>query len=288
MHVEARDGAEQGFQVGMARFREDVAHLAGFHHLAPVHDHDFLGDVGDHAQIVGDHQHRHAKLGLKVAEQLEDLRLDGDVEGGGRLVRDQQRRVADQRHGDHRALAETAGKLEGVGVHRALRIGEAHQPQHLHGQLARLGAVHVAVEHDRFADLIADGVERRQRGHRLLEDDRDIAAADRPHLAAVRVQLGDVDGLGELRVGEQDLALGDPGRAGQDAHDGLGHHRLARSGLAHQGYGAARPDPERDTAHRPDDALGNAEFDMQIADAQQISHWASLVGGSRVGNARGR
>ncbi len=24
---------------------------------------------------------------------------------------------------------------------------------------------------------------------------------------------------------------------------------------------------------------------MQIADAQQISHWASLVGGSRVGNA---
>ena len=96
-------------------------------------------------------------------------------------------------------------------------------------------------------------------------------------ISAVRVQLRDVDGLGELRVGEQDLALGDPRRSGQDAHDGLRHHRLARSGLADQRHGAARPHAERDAAHRPDDAFGDAEFDMQIADVQQIGHWASVV-----------
>src|SRR4051794_17658871 len=270
MHVEARDGAEQRLEIGVARIGEDVAHLARFHHLAPVHDDDFLGDVGDHTQIMGDHQHRHAQLDLKVADELEDLRLDGDVEGGGRLVRDQQGRVADQRHGDHGTLAQPAGKLERVGVDGAFGVRETNQPEHFHGQFARLGLVHVAVEHDRFADLVADGVERRQRSHRLLEDDRDIAAADRPHFAAVRVQLGDIDGLWQLGVGQQDLAARDPGGTGQDAHDGLRDHRLARSRLAHQGYGAARPDPERDAAHRPDHALGDAEFDMQIADAQQI------------------
>ena len=48
--------------------------------------------------------------------QLQDLRLDGDVERGGRLVGDQQRRPADQRHGDHRPLAQPARQLEGIAL----------------------------------------------------------------------------------------------------------------------------------------------------------------------------
>ena len=47
---------------------------------------------------------------------LQDLRLDRDVERRRRLVGDQQRRAADQRHGDHRALAQAAGKLERIGA----------------------------------------------------------------------------------------------------------------------------------------------------------------------------
>ncbi len=104
---------------------------AGFLDLAVIHDHDLVGHVGDHAEIMGDHQHRHAELGLEIRHQLQDLRLDGDVERGGRLVGDQQRRPADQRHGDHRALAQAARKLERIGLQRALRIGKAGQAQHL-------------------------------------------------------------------------------------------------------------------------------------------------------------
>ena len=37
-----------------------------------------------------DEQHRHAVLVLQRAQQLEDLRLHGDVERRGRLVGDQQ------------------------------------------------------------------------------------------------------------------------------------------------------------------------------------------------------
>ena len=52
----------------------------------------------------------------RSADQVEDLRLHGDVERGGRLVGDQQLRVADQRHRDHRALPHAAGELVRVVV----------------------------------------------------------------------------------------------------------------------------------------------------------------------------
>ena len=48
---------------------------------------------------------------LQLAEQVEDLRLDGDVERRGRLVGDQELGIAGERHGDHDALAHAAGEL---------------------------------------------------------------------------------------------------------------------------------------------------------------------------------
>ena len=54
---------------------------------------------------------RNAKIAPQLVEQPQDLRLDGDIERGGRLVGDQERRAAHQRHGDHHALAQAAGEL---------------------------------------------------------------------------------------------------------------------------------------------------------------------------------
>ena len=66
------------------------------------------------------------------------------------------------------------------------------------------------MEAQRLCNLIADRVQRRQRGHRLLKDDRNPAAADRPHLRAVARQPRDIDNLPvEPGVGEQDLAPSD-------------------------------------------------------------------------------
>ena len=58
---------------------------------AVMHDHHPVGDVGDHAEIVGDQQEPHPGLAQEIAQELQDLRLDGDVECRGRLVGDQQR-----------------------------------------------------------------------------------------------------------------------------------------------------------------------------------------------------
>ena len=217
LHVEARHRMQQRLQIGMLRVGGNVVQVARLDHLAAIHHDHVVGDVGDHAEIVRDHQQRHAELFLQVLHEAQDLGLDGDVERGGRLVGDQQRRPADQRHGDHGALAQAAGQLERIGAQRALGIGEADHAQHVAGQLVDLGAAHApvralgrlvhlvaermdvaemaaaAMQLDRLADLVADRVERRQRGHRLLEDDRDLAAADLAHLRARAVELGDVD-----------------------------------------------------------------------------------------------
>jgi len=98
-----------------------------------------MGDLGDDAQIVGDKQDRHAELLLQSPQQVEDLCLDGDVEGGRRFVGDQQRRGAGKRHRHHDPLAHAARHLvrivvESVGGVRNLRV-----PEHVERPVARFG-----------------------------------------------------------------------------------------------------------------------------------------------------
>ena len=60
---------------------------------------------------MGDEHEAHARVFLQLHQKLEDLRLDGDVEGGGRFVRNQQLRTAGDGHGDHHALVHAAREL---------------------------------------------------------------------------------------------------------------------------------------------------------------------------------
>ena len=52
-----------------------------------------------------------------------------------------------------------------------------------------------AMQPHRLADLVPHGVQRRERGHRLLEDHRDPPAADLPHRPAVGVERCDIHAL---------------------------------------------------------------------------------------------
>ena len=56
-------------------------------------------------------QHRDAALLGELLQQLEDLRLDGHVERGGRLVRDDELGLRQQRQRDHQPLPLAAGEL---------------------------------------------------------------------------------------------------------------------------------------------------------------------------------
>ncbi len=103
---------------------------------AGVHREHPVGDLGDDAEIVGDEHHRRAVLALETGEQVEQLRLHGDVEGGGRFVGDQQLGPQGQGHRQHHPLAHAAGELVGVVVDSSGRIGDADLVEQGDGPLA--------------------------------------------------------------------------------------------------------------------------------------------------------
>ena len=77
-------------------------------------------------------QDGHAESLLEVAQQVEDLRLDGDVERGGRLVGDDQARLAGDGAGDEDALGHAAGQLVRVTGERPLGVGDADPGKQVH------------------------------------------------------------------------------------------------------------------------------------------------------------
>ena len=95
---------------------EELVDRRALHDLAGIHHHDLVADLRDDAEIVGDQHDRGAAFVLQLAHQLEDLRLDRDVERCRRLVGDQELRIAGERHRDHHALAHAAGELVRIFV----------------------------------------------------------------------------------------------------------------------------------------------------------------------------
>ena len=230
----------------------------GVHHAGAV------GHVGHDAEIVGDEDQAHLPLLLQVRQQLHDLSLHGDVERGRRLVGDEHRRVQGDRHRDHDALAHATGELVWIGLDalpRGRNGDTFHEP---HRTLEGVRLVHPAVLAEHLGDLPPDredGVESRQR---VLEDHRDLRATGVTPL---------------VRIHRQQVAAAVPHLPGrdlrrrhvEDAHDGLGGHRLARSRLTQDGEGLALAEIERHTVDGLGDALLGVELDIQVIDLEQAA-----------------
>ena len=109
--------------------RSDLAQLAEVHHRHAV------THVLHHREVVRDEQQRELVARLHVLEQVEDLCLHGDVEGGHRLVADDELGFRDDGTRDRDPLALAAGELVRPPPARGLRI-EAHGGKHLVDLLA--------------------------------------------------------------------------------------------------------------------------------------------------------
>ena len=86
--LDARDGAEERARVGMLRAFHDVEGRADFDDFALIHHRDAVGDVFHDGQVVGDKDEREVETADEIGEEIQDLRLDGDVEGGDGFVGD--------------------------------------------------------------------------------------------------------------------------------------------------------------------------------------------------------
>ena len=243
-------------------------------HLAGVHHDDALRRLRHHAHRVGDQHDRHAEALFHVLQQLEDLRLDGDIERGGRLVGDQELGIAGQRHRDHDALAHAAGELVRKVVEPLVGVRNLHQPQHLDGLVDGTFAAEAFVPAQHLGDLLADGVDRIERGHRLLEHHRDVLGADTVHLAGVERH--------EVAALIEDLARDDLARRHRDQLQ----HRHRRDGLAAAGFAdhaerLAAFDRKVDAVDRLHYAVVGREMRSQAPDFEQRRrHHITLRGSS--------
>ena len=246
----------------MLHIIEDFIQRTGFAELAAVHDRHAVGHGGDDAHVVRDDDDGCVDLLLQILHQIENLRLNGHVQRGGRLIRNQNLRFAGQRDGDHHALTHAAGKLVRVLVESLGRVRNADHAQQVDGALTALLLGHARlVQQQHFGDLLADGHRRVEGGQRILEDHGDFRAANL-HQLFFR-QVGDVAPV------EDDLAGIDFAARRQQAHDGLVGHGFARTGFADDGQRFALVQFEAHAAHGLDHAAVGVDGNVHIFDFKQ-------------------
>jgi hypothetical protein len=165
----------------------------------------------------------------EVLQQVEDLRLRGDVERGGGFIGDQQPRVQRDGRGDADALPLAAGQLMGVAVEPDMGQADAVQP--VAGDGARLRPVGLPVDRAAF----------RPPGRRWSAPGSAPSSvpgrSSRSHCRAARTSgLGQGQQVGAV---ERDRAPW-PRAVGQEAHERQRRHRLARAAFADQAEDLAR------------------------------------------------
>ena len=72
--------------VGVAWIVEDLLRRANLHDLSGVHHRHPIGHPCHHPQVMGDEHGSCVQLPLDVSERIQNLRLNGHVQRGGRLV----------------------------------------------------------------------------------------------------------------------------------------------------------------------------------------------------------
>jgi hypothetical protein len=135
--------------------------------------------------------------------------------------------------------------------------------QHLDRAVPGLGAARALVLAVDLTDLLADGVVRRERRQGVLEDHRDLVAAQFLHAGP--------GGADQLVAVQPDLAT-DRGvlRVVQAEHGQVGH-RFAGAGLADDAQRGALLHVEGEPVHGVDDAVLGMEVDGQVTDGEERS-----------------
>src|SRR6202051_2306498 len=81
-----RYGGEQRAAVRMGCRVKNALPARRLDDAAKIHDGDLIADMTDDRQIVGDEDVGEAELPLQLLQEIDDLRLDREVECGDRLI----------------------------------------------------------------------------------------------------------------------------------------------------------------------------------------------------------
>ena len=76
----------------MQRIIEDVINGAFFDDAPCIHDNDFISEIGDNTEVVGDEHNCHPHLRLEFLHETQHLRLDRHIERGRGFICNEERR----------------------------------------------------------------------------------------------------------------------------------------------------------------------------------------------------
>ena len=108
--------SEKTFRIVVLRAGNDLIPITDLDDTALLHHRDTITEMIDDGQVMADKQIRHAIFVLKILQKIEDLRLNGNIQRGGRLVADDEFRLEGQSAGDGNALSLASGKLMGIPI----------------------------------------------------------------------------------------------------------------------------------------------------------------------------
>ena len=158
-----------------------------FHDLTGIDDGNTVAVLCNDTEIMRDEQHGGIVFLFQATDHFEHLRLNGHIQRGRRLVRDQKLRVTCKRNGDDDTLLHTTGEL--VRVVAVTLCGDANHLQHFSCLLFRFlsGKLRVVVTNN-LKDLITNCHNRVQRCHRILEDHGNLTTTHLAHFLFAQLQ----------------------------------------------------------------------------------------------------
>lgn len=195
-----------------------------------------------------------------VAQLAQHAAAVPGVEGGRRLVGDDELGAGDERRGDKGALAQSARELVGALPQAGLGIRHARGPQRLEHPAPALAPRGEPVQAQGVADLVLDPAQGVQASQRILRDEARPGAADRvPGPSPSRRRLG------EVAAAREEDAPPDRGSGGEQAEQRAGRDGLARSALPDERHALAGAQLEPD----PVDHEAAVEVDREPVDASE-------------------
>ena len=148
-----RYGIQQPNGIGMLGIPEQFPGRRLLHDMARIHDNDRITQLAHHSQIMGNEQNRGVKLLVHLANQIQNLGLDGHIQSRCGLIRNQYLGLAGQCHGNHHTLPHSSRHLMGILMGPYLRIGDSHCLHHADGFLHGFLFLHAPVQPQGFGNL---------------------------------------------------------------------------------------------------------------------------------------
>src|SRR5579863_5857442 len=228
----------------MRRGLKNLLSGSKLYQVSRIHHGHAVSYLRHDGQVMRDKKHGQAKLSAQVIQQLQNLGLNGDVERGSWLVRDEQLWTVHDGHRDHDTLPHSAGKLVRIIARPPVRLRDCDIGHSLNRKLRSLAARARAMHAYGLGDLVPNPHDRIKSRHWLLKNHGNLRAAQLAH-RVVR-KRGEIARRAVL--GEKNIA-GNPRLPRKQTHDGQRSNRLAGSRFANQTQDLAGIDGEAQVAN---------------------------------------